>query len=107
MVKHAICSKQIEIFLIAEAIPASHQISWFKIQESILYRCQCVIDPDLSGGDSEIVEELFEIFIATEKAPQAVSQLDREGYREFQKDLARLQVLADFPDNVGYVRGSW
>jgi hypothetical protein len=62
--------------LVAETVPASIQISCFKIQENILERCQCVIDPNLSGRDCEIIEELPEVYIVTKKAAQAVGQLD-------------------------------
>jgi hypothetical protein len=44
-----------------------------------------------------MIEELCKIFIVTEKASQAICQLDRVGFRELQEDLAGLQVLADFP----------
>ena len=87
--------------MVAVTDPASLQISCFKIQENILERCQCVIDPDLSGRDCEIFEELPEIYIVIEKAAQAVGQLDRVGYRQIKEDLAGLQVLANFPNEVG------
>ena len=90
MIIHAICCFQSEIFLIAEALPASHQISSFKIQKGILERCQCVIDSNLRGRDLEIIKERFEIFVITEIATHAVSQVNRVGYREIQEDLARL-----------------
>ena len=48
-----------------------------------------------------MIEELPEIYIFIEKAAQAVGQLDRVGYRKIQEDLARLQVLANFPNQVG------
>jgi hypothetical protein len=73
---HAICCFQTEIFLIAEAVPASHQISRFNIQKAILKRCQCVIDPSLTGRDSEITKELYEIFVVYKKATQAVCQIN-------------------------------
>ena len=95
---HAICCFQIEILLIAEAVPAPHQISCFKIQESILERCHCVIDPYLSGCDRNIVKEIREICIVIEKNPQAVSQLDRVGFRELKEDLSGLQVLSNLPN---------
>jgi hypothetical protein len=44
-----------------------------------------------------MIEELRKIFIFTEKASQAIGQLDRVGFRELQEDLAGLQVLSDFP----------
>ena len=98
---HAFCCLQTEIFLIAEALPASHEISSFKIQKSILERCQCIIDSNLSGRDLEIIKERCEILVVTEIATQAVSQVDRVWYRKIQEDLARLQVLADLIDKVG------
>jgi len=52
-----------------------------------------------------MIEQLCEILIVTEKAPQAVGQLDRVRFRELQNDLARLKVLANFPKNEGYVSG--
>ena len=97
---HAVCCLLIEICLVAEAIPASHQISCFKIQESILERSHCVIDPYLDGRDRKVVKELREIFVLI-NVPQAVGQLDRKGFRKLQEDLAGLQVLADFPKEVG------
>jgi len=97
---HAICCFQIEVFLITVAVPASHQISCFKIQESILERSHSVIYPYLDCSDRKVVKELREIFVLI-NVPQAVSQLDREGFRELQEDLAGLQVLADFPKEVG------
>ena len=87
--------------MVAVTDPASLQISCFKIQENILERCQCVIDPDLSGRDCEIFEELPEIYIVIEKAAQAVGQLDRVGFSKVQEDLAGLQVLTNFPNGVG------
>ena len=87
-------------------MPASHQISSFKIQKGILERCQCIIYSDLSGRDLEIIKECFEIFIVTEIATHAISQVNRVGYREIQEDLAGLQVLADLLGEVGYVRWS-
>ena len=83
--------------MVAETVPASLKVSSFKIQESVLDRCQCVIYPYLGGRDCEMIEELRKIFIFTEKASQAIGQLDRVGFRELQEDLAGLQVLADFP----------
>lgn len=97
----AICCLQTKILLITEALPASHEISSFKIQKGILDRCQCVIDSYLSGRNFEIIKERCEIFVITEIGTQAVSKVDRVGYREIQEDLARLQVLADLIDKVG------
>jgi hypothetical protein len=48
-----------------------------------------------------MIEELCEILIVTEKAPQAVGQFDRERFREMQEDLAGLQVLTNFTNQVG------
>jgi hypothetical protein len=50
-----------------------------------------------------MIEELCEILIFTEKAPQAVGQLDRVRFREIQEDLAGLQVLNNFPNQVGFL----
>ena len=101
MIIYAICCFQCEIFLIAEALPASLQISRFKIQKGILERCQCIIDSDLSRRDLEIIKERFEIFVVTEIGTHAISQVNRVGNREIQEDLARLQVLADLLGEVG------
>jgi hypothetical protein len=62
--------------LVAETVPASLKISSFIIQESVLDRSQCVIDPDLGGRDCEMIEEICKIFIVTKKAPQTVGKLD-------------------------------
>jgi hypothetical protein len=48
-----------------------------------------------------MIKELCEILIITEKAPQAVGQLDRVRFRELQEDLAGLQVNTNFPCQVG------
>jgi hypothetical protein len=50
-------------------MPTSLKISSFIIQESVLDRSQCVIDPDLGGRDCEMIEELSKIFIVTKEAP--------------------------------------
>jgi hypothetical protein len=101
MLIHTICCLETEIFLIAEALTASHEISSFKIQKSILERCQCIIDSNLSGRYLKIIKESCEIFVVTEICAQAVSLVDRVGYRKIQEDLGRLQVLADLIDKVG------